>query len=66
MPTQDGARGDQTMATQAAGKPPDEGGEHGPVRPVHTWSRVGSPEDSDLMTQQGLLCSVGRSPLRFD
>ena len=51
MPTQDGARGDQTMATQAAGKPPDEGGEHGPVRPVHTWSRVGSPEDSDLMTQ---------------
>jgi hypothetical protein len=39
------------MATQAAGKPPDEGGEHGPVRPVHTWSRVGSPEDSDLMTQ---------------
>ena len=51
MPTQDGARSDQTMATQAAGKPPDEGGEHGPVRPVHTWSRVGSPEDSDLMTQ---------------
>jgi hypothetical protein len=51
MPTQDGARGDQTMATQAAGMPPDEGGEHGPVRPVHTWSRVGSAEDSDLMAQ---------------
>jgi hypothetical protein len=51
MPTQDGARSDQTMATQAAGMPPDEGGEHGPVRPVPTWSRVGSAEDSDLMTQ---------------
>ena len=51
MPTQDGARSDQTMATQAAGMPPDEGGEHGPVGPVHTWSRVGSAEDSDLMTQ---------------
>ena len=51
MPTQDGAWSDQTMARQAAGQPSDEGGEHGLVRPVHMWSRVDSPKDSDLMTQ---------------
>ena len=59
MPTQDGARSDQTMATQAAGKPPDEGGEHGPVRPAHTWSRVGSLKDSDLMPQHEQLHLLG-------
>ena len=28
------------MATQCAGQPPDEGGEHGPVRPIQAWSWV--------------------------
>ena len=35
MPAQDRVRNDQAMATQCSGQPPDEGGEHGPVRPVH-------------------------------
>jgi hypothetical protein len=34
MPTQDGVRGDEAMAAQCSGQPPDEGGEHGPVCPV--------------------------------
>ena len=40
MPAQDRVRGDQAMATQCSGQPPHEGGEHGPVRPVHAWSWV--------------------------
>ena len=57
MPAQDRVGSDQEMATQRSGHPPHESGEHGPVRPVHTWSRVGSPEDSDLMTQHEHLTS---------
>ena len=37
-------RGDQAMATQRSGKPPDEDGEDGPVCPVHAWSCVGTTE----------------------
>jgi hypothetical protein len=50
MPTQDGARSDQTMATQAAGKPPDEGRTRpGPASPrlVSGWLAGGQrPHDA--------------------
>ena len=39
------------MATQCSGQPLDEGGEHGPVRPVHAWSWVGAAQDCDLVPQ---------------
>src|SRR4051812_37916670 len=42
MPTQDGARGDQAMATQSSRQPPDEGGEERPICPVQPWFRVGA------------------------
>jgi hypothetical protein len=51
MPAQDRARGDQAMATQRSGQPRDESGQHGPVRPVHAWSWVGTAQHGDLMTQ---------------
>ena len=35
MPAQDRVRSDQAMTTQCSGQLCDEGGEHGPVRPVH-------------------------------
>ena len=38
MPAQDRVRGDQAMATQRWGQPPDEGGEDGPVGPVQAGS----------------------------
>ena len=41
MPAQDRARGDQAMATQRSGQPPDEGGEDRPVPPVQA---CGVPE----------------------
>ena len=44
VPAQDGARGDQAVATQALGQPPGEGGEDGSVRPVQAWSRGGAAE----------------------
>src|SRR6185436_15043587 len=34
MPAQDRVRGDQAMATQRSGQPPDEGSEYGSVGPV--------------------------------
>src|SRR3954452_21366937 len=34
MPAQDRVRGDHAMATQCSGQPPDQRGEHSPVRPV--------------------------------
>ena len=52
MPTQDRVRSDHAVATQCAGQPPDEGGEHGPVRPVQAWSRVGAAQDGDLIRVQ--------------
>ena len=39
------------MATQRFGQPRDEGGEHGPVRPVQAWSWVGATQDGDLVAQ---------------
>jgi hypothetical protein len=51
MPTQDRARRDQAMAMQGSGQPQDEGGEHGPVRPVQARSRIGAAQDDDFMAQ---------------
>ena len=51
MPTQDRVRCDQAMATQCAGQPRDEGGEHGPVRLVHARSWIGATQDGDLVPQ---------------
>jgi hypothetical protein len=51
MPAQDRVRRDQAMATQYPRQPCDEGGEHGAVRPVHTWSWVGAAQDGDLVAQ---------------
>jgi hypothetical protein len=51
MPAQDRVGGDQAMATQRSGQPCDEGGEHGPVRPVHARSWVGAAQDCDLVPQ---------------
>ena len=51
MPAQDRVRGDQAMPTQCSGRPPQERGEDGSVRPVHARSWVGPSEDSDLVPQ---------------
>ena len=59
MPTQDRARRDQAMATQRSGQPQDEGGEHGPVRPVPTWSGVGAAQDRDCVAQDEKLDVLG-------
>ena len=59
MPAQDRVRGDQAMATQCSGQPPDEGGEHGPVRPVQAWSWVGAAQDGDLVAQHEELDVLG-------
>ena len=59
MPAQDGARGDQAMAAQALGQPPDEGGEDRPVRPVQAWSWVGAAENGDLVPQHEELDVLG-------
>ena len=59
MPAQDRVRGDQAMAAQRAGQPPDEGGEHGPVRPVQARSRVGAAQHGDLVAQHEELDVLG-------
>ena len=59
MPAQDRVRGDQAMATQCSGQPPDEGGEHGSVRPVQAWSWVGAAQDGDLVAQHEELDVLG-------
>src|SRR5512132_4587748 len=51
MPAQDRVRGDQAMATQCAGQPPDERGEDRPVRPLQPGFGVGAAEYGDLMAQ---------------
>jgi|tagenome__1003787_1003787.scaffolds.fasta_scaffold17849966_1 hypothetical protein len=51
MPAQDGLWGDQAMAAQCSGQPPDEGGEHHTVRPVQAWTRTGTAEHGDLVSQ---------------
>src|SRR3954471_3902749 len=59
MPAQDRVRGDQAMATQRSGQPCDEGGEHGPVRPVQARSWVGATQDGDLLAQHEELDVLG-------
>ena len=59
MPAQDRVRGDQAMATQCAGQPPHERGEHGPVRPVQARSWVGAAQDGDLVAQHEELDVLG-------
>ena len=56
---QDRAGGDQAMATQRSGQPPDEGGEHGPVRPVQARTWVGTAEHGDLVPQHEELDVLG-------
>jgi len=51
MPAQDRVRGDHAVATQCAGQPPDELGEHGPVRPVQARTWVGAAQDRNLVAQ---------------
>ena len=59
MPAQDRVRSDQAMATQCSGQPLDEGGEHGPVRPVHARSSVAAAQDCDLVPQHHELDVLG-------
>ncbi len=59
MPAQDRVGGDQATATRHSGQPPHEGGEHGPVRPVHAGSWVGAAQDSDLVPQHEELDVLG-------
>jgi len=47
------------MATQCAGQPPGERGEHGPVRLVHTRAWVGAAQDGDLAAQHEELDVLG-------
>jgi hypothetical protein len=39
------------MAAQCSGQLPDEGGEHHTVRPVQAWTRTGTAEHGDLVSQ---------------
>ena len=59
MPAQDGVRGDQAMATQCSRQPPDERGEHGPVRPLQAGSGVGAAQHGDLVSQHEELDVLG-------
>jgi hypothetical protein len=63
MPAQDRVRGDQAMAAQCSGQPPDERGEHGPVRPVQPWSWVGAAEHGDLVAQHDQFNVLGGGSL---
>jgi hypothetical protein len=51
MPGQQRARRDDAMLPQLAGKPADEGGQHGPVRPGQTWPGNLATQHRDLMAQ---------------
>ena len=59
MPTQDRVRSDQTIATQCSGRPPDEGDEDGPIRPVQARSWVDPAQDGDLVAQHEELDVLG-------
>jgi len=59
MPAQDRIRSDQKMGSERSGQPPHERGEHGPVRPVHTWSGVGAAQDGDFVAQDEELDVLG-------
>jgi hypothetical protein len=47
------------MATKRSEQPLDEGGEHGPVCPVHAGSWVRATEHRDLMSQHEKLDVLG-------
>jgi hypothetical protein len=51
VPGQQRARRDDAMLPQLAGKPADEGGQHGPVRPGQTWPGNLATQHRDLMAQ---------------
>ena len=59
VPAQNGVRSDQAVAPKCSGQPPDQGGEHGTVRPVQAWSRVGAAEHRDFMPQDEQLDVLG-------
>jgi len=59
-----GGSAEEAMAAQPLGQPLDEGGEHGPVGPVHAWSWVGATEHRDLMSQHEELDVLGRRSKR--
>ena len=48
------------MATQRAGQPPHERGEHGPVGPIQAWSWMGAAQDGDFVAQHEELDVLGR------
>ena len=47
------------MGSQCSGQPSDERGEHGSVRPVQPWPRVGAAQDGDLVAQHEELDVLG-------
>ena len=59
MRAQDRIRSDQKMGSERSGQPPHERSEHGPVRPVHTWSWVGAAQDGDFVAQHEELDVLG-------
>ena len=59
MPAQDRVRGDQAAAAQCPRQPLNEGGQHGPVRPVHARSWLGAAEHSDLVAEREKLDVLG-------
>ena len=59
MPAQEGAWGDQAMATQRSRQAPDERGEHGSVRPLQAGSGAGASEHGDLVPQHEELDVLG-------
>ena len=59
MPAQDRVRSDQAATPQGPRQPPYEGGEYGPVCPVHARTRVGAAQDGDLVAQHEELDVLG-------
>ena len=59
MPAQDRVGGAQAMTTQRSGQPLDEGGEHGPVRPLQAGPGVGAAQHRDLVPQHEELDVLG-------
>jgi hypothetical protein len=59
MPAQDRVGGDEAVATQCAGQPPHEGGEHGSVRPVQARPWIGAAQDGDFVPEHEALDVLG-------
>jgi len=60
MPAQDRVRSDQAATPQCPRQPPHEGGEYGPVCPVHARTRVGAAQDGDLVAEDEEFDVLGR------